>query len=118
MAYHSKFTGAEVDSLLEQVQKGEVGEKVTVDSSLSTTSENPVMNKVITEELNKKLEGEVVGTTEPTEDFEVNAEIEAKLAELSEKVNELDKGEAYIMGDTLTFRNWADASIEGETLKL
>lgn len=47
-----------------------------------------------------------------------DTEIKAKLAELSEKVNELDKGEAYIMGDTLTFRNWADASIEGETLKL
>ena len=29
MAYRSKFTGAEVDSLLEQVQKGEVGEKVS-----------------------------------------------------------------------------------------
>lgn len=43
---------------------------------------------------------------------------DAELAKLSEKVNELDKGEAYIMGDTLTFRNWADASIEGETLKL
>lgn len=67
MAYRSKFTGAEVDSLLEQVQKGEAGGSVTVDSSLSTTSENPVMNKAITEELNKKLEGEVVGTTSPTE---------------------------------------------------
>ena len=44
--------------------------------------------------------------------------VSEKLSELSEKVNELDKGEAYIMGDTLTFRNWADASIEGETLKL
>lgn len=47
-----------------------------------------------------------------------DTQAEAKLAELSEKVNELDKGEAYIMGDTLTFRNYADASIEGETLKL
>lgn len=67
MAYQSKFTGAEVDSLLEKVQKGEAGGSVTVDSSLSTTSENPVMNKVITEGLNKKLEGEVIGTTSPTE---------------------------------------------------
>lgn len=44
--------------------------------------------------------------------------LDTKLTELSAKVNELDKGEAYIMGDTLTFRNYADASIEGETLKL
>ena len=45
-----------MDALLEQVQNGDVGGKVTVDSSLSTESENPVMNKVITEELNKKSE--------------------------------------------------------------
>lgn len=51
---------------------------------------------------------------DPYDDTELRQEV----AELSEKVNELDKGEAYIMGDTLTFRNWADASIEGETLKL
>ena len=67
-----------------------VHSKLYADSELSETSENAVQNKVVTE----------------------------KLAELSEKVNKLDKGEAYIMGDTLTFRNWADASIEGETLKL
>lgn len=54
MEYQSKFTGAEVDSLLEKVQKGGSGGSVIVDSSLSTTSENPVMNKAITSELNKK----------------------------------------------------------------
>ena len=54
MEYHSKYTGAEVDALLDKVESGDVGGKVTVDSALSTTSENPVMNKVITEELNKK----------------------------------------------------------------
>lgn len=37
---------------------------------------------------------------------------------LEQKVDNLPQGEAYIMGDTLTFRNYADASIEGETLKL
>lgn len=47
-----------------------------------------------------------------------DTEIKKQLTELSAKVDELDKGEAYIMGDTLTFRNYADASIEGETLKL
>ncbi len=52
------------------------------------------------------------------EDGYDDTEIKAKLTELSEKVNELDKGEAYVMGDTLTFRNYADAKIEGETLKL
>lgn len=59
-----------------------------------------------------------VGGESYTELREMIAEQATKLTELSEKVNELDKGEAYIMGDTLTFRNYADASIEGETLKL
>lgn len=51
MAYESKYTGAEVDALLDKVNEGEA---ITVDSSLSTESENPVQNKVVTEELNKK----------------------------------------------------------------
>lgn len=75
----------------------------------------------IKEELANKVESEVVVDTESTEDFEFgydDTEIRQEIAELSEKVNELDKGEAYIMGDTLTFRNYANASIEGETLKL
>lgn len=42
----------------------------------------------------------------------------AKLTELEEEIEQLNRGEAYIMGDTLAFRNYADASIEGETLKL
>lgn len=97
MAYHSKYTGAEVDALLDKVNDGDVGK---TDSSLSTTSERPVQNKVITEELNKKvnktdmatingqplteggnivieggeggsgtLDSEVVSSTEPTEEF-------------------------------------------------
>lgn len=51
MAYHSKYSGAEVDALLDKIKDDDVG---SIDSSLSTTSENPVQNKVITEELNKK----------------------------------------------------------------
>ena len=92
--YRSKYTGAEVDALLDKVESGEVGGKVTVDSALSTESENPVMNKVITEELNKKLEGEVVGTTSPTvgtvggsyDDTEIRQE----LTELSAKVDNIN----------------------------
>ena len=52
MAYHSKYTGAEVDALLDKIAVDNVGD---IDSALSTTSENPVMNKVITEELDKKV---------------------------------------------------------------
>ena len=98
--YRSKYTGAEVDALLDKVESGEVGGKVTVDSALSTESENPVMNKVITEELNKKLEGEVVGTTSPTvgtvggsyDDTEIRQE----LTELSAEVSELELTQDYL----------------------
>lgn len=51
MAYHSKYSGVEVDALLDKIKDDNVG---SIDSSLSTTSDNPVKNKVITEELNKK----------------------------------------------------------------
>ena len=84
-----------------------------VDTALSLESENPVMNKIITAELNQKATKTELSALETKV-----TETDTKLAELSAKVNELDKGEAYIMGDTLTFRNYADASIEGETLKL
>ena len=43
-----------VNELVEGVNTGS-GTTITVDSSLSTTSTNPVQNKVITEELNKKV---------------------------------------------------------------
>ena len=35
---------------------------ITVDDELSTTSENPVQNKVITTELNKKIDNVATGT--------------------------------------------------------
>lgn len=75
--------------------------KTTIDANINTNGNQAITGAV----LNSVLKQMVDST-------------DAQLTELSEKVNELDKGEAYIMGDTLTFRNWADASIEGETLKL
>ena len=45
--YRSKYTGAEVDALLDKIAEDNIGD---IDSSLSTESENPVMNKVITAE--------------------------------------------------------------------
>lgn len=103
--------------LVESITKLET-EKLSVsdiDSSLSTESENPVMNKVVTEELNKKLEGEVVGITSPTEgtvggsydDTELrnaitdlqtkDTETDEKLTELSEEIN----GKVFFQTDVL-----------------
>lgn len=50
MEYRSKYTGVEVDALLDKIAEDNIGD---IDSELSTISENPVMNKVITEELSK-----------------------------------------------------------------
>lgn len=101
----------------------------TGDSDNAAMSQRGVTRAL--DELKERMVEKVPGKGLSTEDYTTEekeklaglqnfnaAEIQTKLAELSEKVNELDKGEAYIMGDTLTFRNWADASIEGETLKL
>ena len=49
MAYNSKYTGAEVDALLDKVAANDV---ISIDSALSTTSENPVQNKVVTKAIN------------------------------------------------------------------
>jgi hypothetical protein len=52
MAYKSKYTGAETDALLDKINNDNVGK---IDAFLSTTSEKPVTNKVLTVELNKKV---------------------------------------------------------------
>ena len=103
MAYHSKYTGAEVDALLGKVESGEVGGKVTVDSALSTESENPVMNKVITVELNNKAD---------------KNETDTKLATLSQELGEYETGQASYMrvitdaNENFLFGIKTDGSIE------
>lgn len=57
--YKGKYTGAEVDALLDKIADDDV---IDIDSSLSTTSTNPVMNKIVTGELNKKADKSYVDT--------------------------------------------------------
>lgn len=94
MAYHSKYSGAEVDALLAKIKDDNVG---SIDSSLSTTSENPVKNKVITEELNKKanktdiatINGQPLtngGNIEVITDSYDDTEIKGKLTELDSQI--------------------------------
>lgn len=59
MAYYSRHTGEEVDSLLDKVKEGDV---VEVDTSLSSTSKNPVQNKVVTSALSNKQDKLISGT--------------------------------------------------------
>lgn len=94
MAYHSNYSGAEVDALLDKIKNDDVG---SIDSSLSTTSENPVQNKVITEELNKKanktdiatINGQTLtngGNIEVVTDAYDDTEIKGKLTELDSQI--------------------------------
>lgn len=98
MAYHSKYSGAEVDSLLDKIKADDVG---SIDSSLSTTSENPVQNKVITEELNKKanktdiatINGQPLtngGNIEVATDAYDDTEIKGKLTELETQTTSIN----------------------------
>ena len=109
MAYHSKYSGVEVDALLDKIKDDNVG---SIDSSLSTTSENPVKNKVITEELNKKanktdiatINGQTLtngGNIEVVTDAYDDTEIKGKLTELDSQI----AGEA-------TARTAADAELQ------
>lgn len=115
--------------------------KDNTDSTLSTTSENPVMNKVITVALNEKVD-KVSGKGLSTNDYttsekdklaslenyndseiksqltELSAETDKKFNNVDSEIENLKRGEAYVMGETLTFRNYADATIIGNTLKL
>lgn len=91
MAYHSKYSGAEVDALLDKIKDDNVG---SIDSSLSTTSENPVKNKVITEELNKKVD-KVEGKQLSTEDF--TSKLKGKLDGLSNYDDTNLKGELEVL---------------------
>ncbi len=109
MAYHSKYSGVEVDSLLDKIKDDEVGR---IDSSLSTTSENPVKNKAITEELNKKanktdiatINGQPLtngGNIEVITDAYDDTEIKGKLTELDSQIE-----------DEATARTEADAELQ------
>ena len=45
------------------------------------------------------------------------AETNLQISDLQGRVDELDRGEVFIMDNTLVFRHYADATIVGETLK-
>ncbi len=52
MAYKSKYTGSEIDLLLDKIKGLDDNPSIEVDSALSESSKNPVQNKVVTEAIN------------------------------------------------------------------
>ena len=52
MGYKSKFTGSQIDTLLEKIEDIDIH----IDSEFSLESENPVQNKVVTSAINGQKE--------------------------------------------------------------
>lgn len=73
---------ADVASIKKKVDEGGTGGSITVDSTLSTESENPVQNKIVTTELNKKLETLDDESQEPDA---VNFDLDSELSLTSTK---------------------------------
>lgn len=117
MAYHSKYSGAEVDALLDKIKDNDV---VSIDSSLSTTSENPVQNKVITGELNKKANKEYVDTQvkavdDKVDDFTNAGYLYAGIATPDTNPGTPSQRIFYVAGQVGTYTNFSGITIsDGE----
>lgn len=77
-----------VDALSDKVDKIDNGNNITVDSSLSTTSTNPVQNKVIKAYVDDKLNDltEEIITNEEVHAAALN-DLNARIKELEERLN-------------------------------
>lgn len=68
MAYTSRHTGEEIDDVVDIIQQGGGGSSIVVDTSLSTTSSNPIANKTVTTALNGKQD-KIFVATKPNGNF-------------------------------------------------
>ena len=80
---------------------GNGGSEITVDSELSTTSENPVQNKVITTELNKKANSSSV----PTQLSQLTADSTHRTVTDTEKSTWNGKQNTLTAGANITINN-------------
>lgn len=70
----NKSTGS-ITQIAGNATGGGGGTTVTVDNILSTASENPVQNKVITEELNKKIDSSIKGAANGVAELDSNGKV-------------------------------------------
>ena len=70
----------------------------------------------LSEETNLRFKESSESTKEQVASLENKAN--KKFASVDSEIENLKRGEAYVMGETLAFRNYADAKIQGNTLKL
>lgn len=95
MAYKSKYTGSEIDLLLDKIKGLDDNPSIEVDSALSESSENPVQNKVVTSAINDlktSLNGLSQSVSDLSEKVEGYSEDIANAVGKSEEATEAVKG--------------------------
>ena len=86
--------------------------KTTIDVNINTNG-----NQAITGAVMNSVLKQMVDSTD-AQLAELSEETDEKFHNVDSEIENLKRGEAYVMGETLTFRNYADATIIGNTLKL
>lgn len=86
--------------------------KTAIDANIKTNG-----NQAITGAVMNSVLKQMVDSTE-AELTELESKTDSKFAKLESEVKKVKDGEAYIFGETLAFRNFSDARIDGNTLKL
>ena len=97
--YQLKHTGEQIDALLDKA--GTAVQPADIPADIATQRELSALAQTADERLS-----DLAQTTD------------AKLTELDTEIEHLKQGEAYVFGDTLAFRNYADAMVQGNTLTL
>jgi hypothetical protein len=109
---NEEITAAALNDLNSRIDEAGEGADVTIDAELSTTSENPVQNKAITQKLNEKQDALVSGTSIKT----INGQPTLGSGDLTVVTDLTDyatKAEVSAVSDTVTTNKTAtDASIQ------
>lgn len=86
--------------------------KTTIDANINTNG-----NQAITGAVMNSVLKQMVDSTD-TELAKLSGETDKKFIGVDTEIENLKRGEAYVMEESLVFRNYADAQIIGNTLTL
>lgn len=97
-------------------EKGYEGTESEYAESLKLAPENSEKLAELSEETDARFNESAESTREQIRTLEDKAE--NKFASVDSEIENLKRGEAYVMGESLVFRNYANAQIIGNTLTL
>ena len=97
--------------------------KTTIDANINTNGNQAITGAVMNSVLKQMVDSTDAQLAELSEEtsakFERSTESVAKRFEgVDTEIEQLKRGEAYVFGETLAFRNYADAMVQGNTLTL